>query len=221
MWHVSTNPLRASALLVALSLCMASPSPVAAETLTFIYPVRPNPLYDAARQILREAYFKLGYQLDFAFVYGERDLLDSAAGRADGELARVGGVEREFPGLLRTPVSHIATQQVAFARDRSIQIDGWRGLAPYKIVFRQEDEIAERRTRDMRRFFAKTDIAALKMVENRKMDITIADRFDGEEALRELGFDDVFMLKPAIQIVPLYHYVNFNHYKLVSRITLS
>ena len=169
MWHVSTNPLRASALLVALSLCMASPSPVAAETLTFIYPVRPNPLYDAARQILREAYFKLGYQLDFAFVYGERDLLDSAAGRADGELARVGGVEREFPGLLRTPVSHTATQQVAFARARSIQIDGWRGLAPYKIVFRQEDEIAERRTRDMRRFFAKTDIAALKMVENRKI----------------------------------------------------
>ncbi len=91
VWHVSTNPLRASALLVALSLCMASPSPVAAETLTFIYPVRPNPLYDAARQILREAYFKLGYQLDFSFVYGKRGLLDSAAGRAVQDRIPPGG----------------------------------------------------------------------------------------------------------------------------------
>ncbi|MBH64214.1 MAG: hypothetical protein CL569_17575 [Alphaproteobacteria bacterium] len=115
--------------------------------------------------------------------------------------------------------SNSATNSIFLSCMANVACSTQPRAAPYKIVFRQEDEIAERRTRDMRRFFAKTDIAALKMVENRKMDIAIADRFDGEEALKELGFDDVFMLKPAIQIVPLYHYVNFNHYKLVSRIT--
>ena len=196
-----------------------TPNPVAAETLTFIYPVRPNALYDTARQILQEAYFKLGYQLDFAFVYGQRGLIDSAAGRADGELARVEGVEREFTGLLRVPVSLIATQQMAFARDQSIEIKSWRGLSPYKIILRQDDEVAERKTRNMRRYFASSEEAALKMVENYKMDIAIADRSDGLTALKRLDFDDVHMLKPAIQVVPLYHYINRKHRKLLSRIT--
>ena len=196
-----------------------TPNPVAAETLTFIYPVRPNALYDAARQILQEAYFKLGYQLDFAFVYGQRGLIDSAAGRADGELARVEGVEREFTGLLRVPVSLIATQQMAFARDQSIEIKSWRGLSPYTIILRQDDEVAERKTRNMRRYFASSEEAALKMVENYKMYIAIADRSDGLAALKRLEFDDVHMLKPAIQVVPLYHYINRKHRKLLSRIT--
>ena len=202
-----------------VGVSLVAPGPVTAETLTFIYPVRPNALYDAAREILREAYFKLGYQLDFAFVYGQRGLIDSAAGRADGELARVEGVESEFTGLLRMPVNHIFTQQMAFARDRSIKIRSWRGLSSYKIIFRQGDEVAERKTRNMRRYFASSEEAALKMVENYKMDIAIADRFDGLAALKKLNFDDVHMLKPAIQVVPLYHYINRKHRKLLSRIT--
>jgi len=120
------------------------------------------------------------------------------------------------------PVSHISTQQMAFARDRSIKIESWRELSPYKIVFRQDDEIAERKTRDMRRYLASSEEAALKMVENYKMDIAIADRFDGLAALEKLNFDDVHMLKPEIQIVPLYHYINRKHRKhrkLLSRIT--
>lgn len=202
-----------------MSASFVAPSPVAAETLTFIYPVRPNALYDAAREILQETYFKLGYQLDFAFVYGQRGLIDSAAGRADGELARVEGVEREFTGLLRVPVSHIATQQMAFARDRSIEVTSWRGLSPYKIILRHDDEVAERKTRNMRRYFASSEEAALKMVENYKMDIAIADRSDGLAALEKLEFDDVHMLRPAIQVVPLYHFINRKHRKLLSRIT--
>ena len=57
------------------------------------------------------------------------------------------------------------------------------------------------------------------MVENYKMDIAIADHSDGLAALKRLEFDDVHMLKPAIQVVPLYHYINRKHRKLLSRIT--
>jgi len=73
---------------------------------------------------LQATYFKLGYQLDFAFVYGQRGLIDSAA-----------------------------------------------------------------------------------------------DRSDGLAALEKLQFDDVHMLEPEIQVVPLYHYINRKHRKLLSRIT--
>ena len=218
-WSGFGAGVRSALFVLALMASFVTPNPVAAETLTFIYPVRPNALYDAARQILQEAYFKLGYQLDFAFVYGQRGLIDSAAGRADGELARVEGVEREFTGLLRVPVSLIATQQMAFARDQSIEIKSWRGLSPYKIILRQDDEVAERKPRNMRRYFASSEEAALKMVENYKMDIAIADRSDGLAALKRLEFDDVHMLKPAIQVIPLYHYINRKHRKLLSRIT--
>lgn len=204
---------------IMLGMFLGTPGVASAQELTFIYPVRPNALYDAARQILREVYFKLGYGLDFAFVYGDRGLVDSAAGRADGELARVAGVERDFPALLKIPVSHIATQQMAFARDKSIKVRNWRSLMPYKIVLDKGDEIAEQNTRNMKRFLASSEVVALKMVENRKMDIAIADRFNGLNALEKLGFDDVHMLQPAIQVVPLYHYVNRKHAKLLSRIT--
>jgi polar amino acid transport system substrate-binding protein len=57
------------------------------------------------------------------------------------------------------------------------------------------------------------------MVASGRMDLALANRFTGEKIIHNLGFDRIFMLKPAVEVDPLFHYLNKKHAGLVPEIT--
>ena len=206
--------------LAIVSALLVSDSVLAdARTLTIAYPPEKNAFHDAAAAIIREAYKKLGIELVIKTLPAERALQSSNSGAIDGELVRIAGIEEGYPNLIRIPVSHVTAEQMAFGRDKTIIIDGWQSLAPYKLAFHRGYKVAEKNTEGMNRYLTGTDEAAFRMVATGRMDLALANRFTGERVINELGLDTVVMISPPVQVDPLYHYLNKKHADLVPQIT--
>ena len=96
--------------------------------LTFVFPEEKNAFHDAAGEIIRQAYAALGIAISYKTFPAERALQMSNRGLSDGELVRIEGIEGKYPNLIRIPVSHVTAEQMAFATDASLKIDGWQSL---------------------------------------------------------------------------------------------
>ncbi len=207
-------------LLVCLNLgTMASEAEAGSQTLTIVYPSEENAFHDAAAEIIRRAYARIGITVEYKTFPAERALRMSNDGQSDGELVRIEGIDEKYPNLIRIPVSHVTAEQMAFAQDPTIVIDGWESLRPYTIAFHRGYKVAEKNTIGMDRHLTGKDSSAFNVVENERVDIAIANRFTGEKIIRDLDLTNVTMLLPPIQRDPLFHYVHIKHATLVEEIT--
>jgi polar amino acid transport system substrate-binding protein len=191
------------------------------QTLTIAYPPEKNTFHDAAAAIIREAYQKLGIAIVFKTLPGERSLQLSNEGIIDGELVRIAGIDKVYTNLIRIPVSHVTAEQMAFSRDATIVIEGWQSLAPYKFAFHRGYKVAEKNTEHMKRYLTRTDEAAFRMVASGRMDLALANRFTGEKIIHDLNLANVVMLRPPVEVDPLFHYLNKKHAELVPKITAA
>jgi polar amino acid transport system substrate-binding protein len=206
---------------VAIVITLLFSNLVAADphTLTIAYPPEKNAFHDAAAAIIRKAYQKLGVAIVFEILPGERSLQLSNDGVIDGELVRVAGIAKLYANLIRIPVSHVTAEQMAFGRDATIVINGWQSLARYKLAFHRGYKVAEENTKNMNRYETRTDQAAFRMVASGRMDLALANRFTGEKVIRDLKLTNVVMLRPPVEVDPLFHYLNKKHAELVPQIT--
>lgn len=206
---------------VAIVITLLSSNLVRADpqTLTIAYPPEKNAFHDAAAAIIREAYKTLNIKIVFKTLPGERSLQLSNGGIIDGELVRIAGIDKVYTNLIRIPVSHVTAEQMAFGRDATIVINGWQSLAPYKLAFHRGYKVAEKNSENMNRYLTRTDEAAFRMVASGRMDLALANRFTGSKIINDLGLDNVVMIRPPVEIDPLFHYLHKKHAKLVPQIT--
>ena len=209
--------------IVPLSLCALAWCAISAEasatTLTFVYPAEKNAVYDAAADILVEAYGNLGINVRFGRFSDERGLEKSSRGRLSGELARFAGLERTYATLIRIPVSHAAIRQTVFALDRSIEIGTWRDLKPYSLVFHKDFALARRKTRGMNRVISDSDSEIFKMLSQGSRELALAGWATGMKTIKRLRLDNVHALSPPLQVDLLFHYLHKKHRRLASKIT--
>jgi len=207
--------------LIGIFLIIFACFPVFADekALTIVYPPEKNKFHDAAAEIVRQGYAKLGISVSFKVFPAERALFMSNAGKSDGELVRIAGIEDRYPNLIRIPVSHVAADQMAFAADREIEVNGWQSLSSRKLAFHRGYKLAEQKTIGMNRYLTASAQNAFKMVEHGRAEIAIANRFTGQKTISDLGLRKIIMLKPPLQTDPLFHYLHKKHSSLVKEIT--
>jgi polar amino acid transport system substrate-binding protein len=213
--------LEAMSHVVAIVITLLFSNSVSADpqTLTIAYPPEKNVFHDAAAAIIREAYKSLDVKIVFKVLPGERSLQLSNNGVIDGELVRIAGIDKVYTNLIRIPVSHVTAEQMAFGHDATIIIDGWQNLSPYKLAFHRGYKVAEKNTEHMNRYLTRTDEAAFRMVASGRMDLALANRFTGEKIIHDLKLTNVVMLRPPVEVDPLFHYLNKKHAELVPKIT--
>ena len=56
-----------------------------------------------AKEVLREAYRRIGYDIRFEFLPGKRSLEYANKGLTDGDVARIAGTEKKYPNLIPVP----------------------------------------------------------------------------------------------------------------------
>ena len=206
-------------LLFLLTLFTADSVNAQGRQLTFVFPQEKNAFHDAAAEIIRQAYATLNVTVVYKTYPAERALQMSNKGLSDGELVRIKDIETKYPNLIRIPVSHVTAEQMAFGKDASVKIDGWKSLKPYRLVFHRGYKVAEQNTVGMNRHLTGTDIIAFKMGDKGRMDIVIANRFTGAKVIQDQGLKHIVMLTPPLQRNPLYHYVHSRHRDLVDDVT--
>lgn len=185
------------------------------KSLTIGYPAEKNDFHDAAAEVIRVAYERLGVTVNYKAYPAERSLFMANEGQSDGELVRIAGLTAKYPNLIQIPFSHAAVEQMAFSVNEDLKISGWNSLAPFKITFDRGFKVAERNTMGMNVHPVSSHEAAFLMVKNGRMDVAIANRFTGARILQNPEFKAVIMIEPPLQVSPLYHYLNVRHKHLI------
>lgn len=169
-------------------------------------------------QVLAEAYAVLGLRFTVDIFPHKRSLFAANAGWVDGELHRVGGIERDYPNLVRVPVAINHYRFVVLVRDPCLRIRRWEDLEPYRIGFVRGTISLERRTRGMRvtHFTGMDDL--LHGLQSGRIDAVLTARIVALERLAQQPATGLFLLEPPLEEVPIFHYLNRRHAALVPRL---
>jgi polar amino acid transport system substrate-binding protein len=171
---------------------------------------------------LREAYGKLGFQIEFVDMPGERAVVESNSGRADGETARIVGMEAAYPALRRVDVP-------LYINTNSVFIYGAGKLAPTSVEqlssVKQMGIVggwkaSEEATAGWKNVVRLNSYgAALQMLKLGRLDAFLGR---GEDTLRALQEEKLSLSDFPNKIVlrhPLFHYLNEKHEDLIPAIT--
>jgi polar amino acid transport system substrate-binding protein len=171
-----------------------------------------------SRAILTEAYRRIDIDLQFKEVPATRALFEASQGHVDGDLQRIDGLSARFPKLAQVKVPINEFDAVVVTRDKQFTPDGWSSLTPYTIGFHRGIVIFENRTAGMKTDPAPTNELVLKKLQTGRTDIAVMPEGDSRDLLATMPGHSLMILFPAVERVPLYHYVHTRHAALVPRL---
>lgn len=206
---------------VALTLALTSPGVARAFVLNTA-DVAPLVTIDHAGlcdRIMAEAFKRLGLELEIVNLPSERALINANEGLDDGNFARVEGLEKLYPNLIRVDEEITTFEFVAFTAGAAFSSAGWKSLKPYDIGIVTGWKILEHNI---------TDVKSLTKVRNEKIlfgllaagrvEAVVYDRMQGRIVLKQLGLRDITELEPPLAVRSMYAYLNKRHADLVPRL---
>lgn len=169
--------------------------------------------------VLKEAYKQLGISLTVTELPAERALVESNAGRSDGEVNRIEGLDAHYPNLMRVPVSVGRAEVVVFSKTAKFQVNGWDSLKPYAIGIRIGMKFVEQGSAGMNVRKTSTAESGFQDLDRGVVDVTLQLRDDGLTILHGMKLQGITMLEPPLASIRLYHYLHKKHRALVPKIT--
>ena len=200
-------------------IILAFACPAKAETLV-IAKGENNHLAQVAQRIMTDIYARLGCDVSFKDRPLQRSLMEVDSGELDAEVARVKGLEKEFPNLIRIPVPIYSIQGVVFTKDKDFPVEGWKSLRAYKIGVVRGVQFALKGTDGMNRECVGSLRSLFKMLDADRFDVVVEARLNGIIALKQLDLDkSIRTLSPPLVNIDLFHYVNKGKKHLVREMT--
>lgn len=159
-------------------------------------------------RLMKEAFRRVGREVEIVFTPTERSLVDVNAGLFDGELNRIEGMEKTFPNLVRVPEPNMTMHFVAFAK-RPFPVDGWKSLQALQIGLVRGWKILETNTEGFpHRALVPTETELFTMLEKDRIEAALYDKLTGYEQLRQRGFTDIRHLEPPLVSKDMFLYLN-------------
>ena len=200
-------------------VAMLSMSAVAQEPIV-VTVVTKGAFTEAGKNIVGEAYKRIGVPVVFRDQPGERALVNTNDGKTDGELFRIDKINTRYPNLIQIPVSYIPDEVAVFSK-LDIEVSDWASIKNYSTAVRRGDKFIEDSTEGMERHFVTDDINSFKMLELDRVQVVVASRWDGLEYINAIGSKSIKALSPSIVTNPLFHYLHYKHAELVPRLTVA
>ncbi len=206
-------------MLWALVLC--SNMAVRAEPVVTIGAVHiEDPVIEVAVKVLEEAYGRAGLELRLQYYPAERAIQLANAGRIDGDLQRIPGVEQQYPNLVPVPVVLTQAEFMVFSRQVPVAINSWESLKPYKLAhIRGIKAIEEKLPPGVQAEAVDSPSNEFKMLKAGRVDLVIQERILGLGTAREQGIDDLVVMEPPLLTQPFYHYLHKKKRALVEPLT--
>ncbi|WP_229506609.1 ABC transporter substrate-binding protein [Massilia sp. BJB1822] len=178
-----------------------------------------DPATDIAEQVLREAYRRMGMNLDVVRLPAERALVSANDGMMDGELYRKIGIERDYPNLMIVPVPLLTYEIVIFTLGTSFVVNGWESLRPFTIGFIRGIKIVEQNTQGMHIEPVATMMQALQKMTMGRTDVVVGNRVSGLAMAKTLKLADIRVLQPPLATFPVFHYLHKKHEALIPKLS--
>ena len=87
------------------------------------------------KNIIIEAGSRVGIDIRYKNQPAARSLRESNAGRSDGELHRIEGLEKHFPNLVRVPETVLIDSFVGFAARPGVKVENWDDTGSLKVYY--------------------------------------------------------------------------------------
>lgn len=171
-----------------------------------------------ADRVVLEAFARIGYEVKILQLPSERALINANEGMDDGNYARIDGIEKTYPNLVKVPESITEFRFVAFSKhlSPSFQTSGWDVLKPYNVGIITGWKILEANITGTKSLIRVRDQKILfELLNSGRADLIVYDQRQGSIALKESKLMDIKVLEPPLAVRDMYLYLHRKHTGLV------
>lgn len=194
------------------------------ETLVFTTPAGP-PLSMTNQQgfidlVVGEALSRMGYQLKVSHLPAERALINANNGVDDGDLNRIGGLEKNYPNLIQVPERTFDMEFAGFTNNPQIHITDWDSLKPYTVGLITGWKILERSIPTATQLTTvKNPEQLFNLLVNGRADIILYGKWQGLSYIKEHNLKGIKYLEPSLARMDMFVYFHKKHQALVGKFT--
>lgn len=173
--------------------------------------------------IAAETFKRLNIKLNFIRLPSKRSLINANKGIDDGNIARIVGMEKKWPNLVRVPESIMTWEFTAFSQSNNIKLKGWESLKHYTVGHVRGWQIYEKKAAAAKKIIRANNPQQLfELLRAGRVDLALFERFQSAYWFNKIGYS-ANSLSPALAKKPLYIYVHKKHKDLAPKIakTLS
>ena len=174
-----------------------------------------------AEHVIKEAYQKLGIDVQVKKFPAKRALMMSNRGESDGELYRISNIDKNFKNLIMIPIP-VYTMEGVIATQQHTQPYIWdiEQLKSHGIVGRVRGILwSEQLTTGLNEVVADDYKTLLKLLELERIDVALGARLTLLDKLRESNIEGITIQEPPLIEIRLYHYLHKKRADLVPEIT--
>ncbi len=171
--------------------------------------------------LVKEVFRKIGRQAEIVSLPAERSLISANSGLVDGDLLRIGGLNRLYSDLVQVPEPSMDFEFVCFTRRVTGNIVGWKGLEPYNVAIVTGWKILEENVHA--EVVTKVDglESLMALLDSDRVDIVIYERIEGCAMIERLGVEGIHVIEPPIAVREMYLYLNRKHEELLPEIAAT
>ena len=169
------------------------------------------PIKDVAIKLMTRAYAKLGHNLTILEYPQGRALIESNAGRVDGELFRMAGINQEYKNLIQIPAPISFSQILAYvSEDSNLSPAKWSGLKGLRVGYVNGAKIVEIKLQGIPSIAVQNPEQLFYMLKNDRLDVAIYVATSAKLP------DGVIALSTPLLKVPVYHYIHVKNKRLAA-----
>jgi polar amino acid transport system substrate-binding protein len=165
----------------------------------------------AADVILREAYRRIGVDLEIRKVPALRAIELTKVGQLDGEVQRIDSFKNAYPTLLQVRPAINFLEASAFSGSVDFEPQGWESLRPYTVGVVRGIKFAVDNTSGMRRYVASDYEPLFRMLDLGRLEIGVVPRINGLWHQAWMKSDRIREVKPPLARFELFHYLHKKH----------
>jgi polar amino acid transport system substrate-binding protein len=168
--------------------------------------------------IATEAFRRVGIELRLVKLPAERALLLANEGLQDGELARIAGLEKRYPNLVRVPEKLIDWEFAAFSKDASIPAN-YAAIRRHTVGLIRGWKIYEQKMAGATEITTADDPEQLfRLLDLGRIEVALYTRSMGLALIQKQGFRGIRPLEPPLAKRAMYIYLNKQHAELVPKL---
>lgn len=166
--------------------------------------------------VATEAFRRVGVELRLVKLPAERGLLNANAGIEDGELARIAGLEKQYPNLIRVPEKLAELAFAAFGKNAAIP-GKWDAIRPRAVGYIKGWKIYEQQMAGAPRVTTADNAEQLfRLLVLGRVEIALYEHWMGLALAKQQGIKGVQPLRPALATREMFIYLHKRHADLVA-----
>lgn len=180
-----------------------------------------SPIADTSKNVLIEAYGKIGVDVVFQSFPNRRSLLSSSSGLVDGEVHRIKGIDNieAYSHLVMVPIPINRLDVIVLSWDNNIAVQKIDELSEYSVGIRRGIIYAEQMTNGMDVMKHDKFEQLLRALAFKRTDVALTSYFESLYYLADLYNNKIYLSSPTLATLDLYHYLHVKHLDKVERLT--